>query len=48
MPQPIYAQGRTPYPLNKRLDGPTACLDISEKRKITHLYNSPKPISCSL
>ena len=36
------------YPLNKRLGGPTACLDISEKRKITWIYWGPKSVSCSL
>jgi len=36
MSQPLYPQGRIPYPLNKRLGGPTACLDIS-KRKIACL-----------
>jgi len=47
-PWPLYPQGRIPYPLSKRLDGPTACLDILEKRRIVCLYWGPKPVSCSL
>jgi len=38
----------SPYPLNKRLGGPTACLDISEKREIACPYWGPKSVSCSL
>jgi len=43
-PQSLYHQGITPYPLNKRLGGPTTCLDISKKRKIACLYWGPKPV----
>jgi len=38
----------TLYPLNKRQGGPTACLDILEKRKVACLYCGPQPVSCSL
>jgi len=48
MPWPLYPKGRIPYPLSKRLGGPTASLDILEERRIACLYWGPKPVSCSL
>jgi len=47
-PSHFTTREESPYPLNKRLGGPTACLDISKKRKIACLYWGPKPVSCSL
>ena len=50
MPWPLYPKEESPYPLNKRLGGPTSCPDrsgqVRSKRKIACLYWGPKPISC--